>query len=151
MEEIGKSLPVIFKRHVRRAGPQLAQVLAPLWARATGRAIADHSRPVAFASGALTLETTCETWAGQLRLMQPQIAEKVNAFLGAPVVKELKVRVAADLEAWDAARQLKLHAAGSREPVVAEIDFSSASETEMARVLGRSFTKYFGRRGKRSH
>jgi hypothetical protein len=149
VEEIGKSLPVVFKRHVRRAGPQLARILAPLWARAAGRAIAEHSRPVAFAAGELTLETTCETWAAQLRQMQAPIAEKVNAFLGEPVVKELKVRVAPDLAAWDAARQLKLHAPGSREPVVPEIDFDGGTDTETTRVLGRSFTKYFSRRKKR--
>ncbi|HET7841391.1 MAG TPA: DciA family protein, partial [Terriglobia bacterium] len=65
MEEIGKSLPVIFKRHIRKSGPAVAEILAPLWARVAGRAIAEHSRPVGFEAGQLLLETTCETWAGQ--------------------------------------------------------------------------------------
>ncbi len=108
VEEIGKSLPVLFKHHVRRAEPQLAEVLEPLWARVAGRAIAEHSRPVAFGSGALTLEASCETWAAQLRQMHAQIAEAVNGFLGAPVVKALEVRVARDLGAWNQANAKRL-------------------------------------------
>ena len=93
MEEIGKSLPAVFKRQLRKPGNQLAEILAPLWARAAGRAIAEHSRPASFADGTLTLEADSYTWAAQLRLMREQILEKVNAFLGAPVVKELEVAV----------------------------------------------------------
>ncbi len=119
MEEIGKSLPIIFKRHLRHDEPQLAEILAPLWSRVAGRAVAEHSRPVAFKSGELTLETSCETWAGQLRQMRAQLAEAVNRYMGTPVVKELRVRVRANAPAWDSRRQLKLHAPDSREPLIA--------------------------------
>jgi predicted nucleic acid-binding Zn ribbon protein len=93
VEEIGNSLPAVFKRQLRKPGTQLAEILAPLWARAAGRAIAEHSRPAAFADGTLTLEADSHTWAAQLRLMREQIRKKVNAFLGVPVVKELEVSV----------------------------------------------------------
>jgi hypothetical protein len=150
MEEIGKSLPAIFSRQLRRGGPQLAEILAPLWARATGRAIAEHSRPVAFTAGTLTLETHCRTWAAQLLQMQAQIAEKVNAFLGAPVVKELRVRVAANARAWDAAAQPKLRVPESAEPLTAECDPGSGAEAETSRILARSYAKYFARNGRRT-
>ena len=55
MEEIGKTLPAVFKRHVRGSNPQLVEILAPLWSRVAGKGIAEHSRPVAFWSGTLTL------------------------------------------------------------------------------------------------
>ena len=99
MEEIGNSLPAVFKRQLRKPGLQLAQILAPLWARAAGRAIAEHSRPAAFADGTLTLKADSQTWAVQLGLMQAQIVSKINEFLGVAVVKELQVSVATDLTA----------------------------------------------------
>ena len=93
MEEIGNSLPAVFKRHLRKPSPKLAEILAPLWARAAGRAIAEHSRPSGFADGTLTLEADSYTWAAQLKMMREQILEKVNAFLGGNFVKELNVAV----------------------------------------------------------
>ena len=149
MEEIGKSLPVIFKRHIQRSGPGVADILAPLWARVAGRAIAEHSRPVGFEAGQLVLETTCETWAGQLQLMSAQVIEAVNRYLGAPAVRELRVRVRAGGPAWDAKRQLKLHAPDSREPLIAGFETGSGAETETSRVVERSYAKYFSRGAKR--
>ncbi len=148
MEEIGKSLPVIFKRHLRRNEPQLADILAPLWARVAGRAIAEHSRPVGFESGELVLETSCETWAGQLRQMSAQVVEAVNRYLGTPAVRELRVRVRANAPAWDARKQLKLHAPDSREPLIAGFD-TAGDHTETKRIVERSYAKYFSRGAKR--
>jgi hypothetical protein len=149
VEEIGKSLPIIFKRHIRRSDPALAEILAPLWARVAGRAIAEHSRPVAFEAGQLILETSCETWAGQLRQMSAQLIEAVNLTMGAPAVKELSVRVRAGGPVWDAKRQLKLHAPDSREPLIAGFETRDGAESETSRVVARSYAKYFSRGAKR--
>ncbi|MGE5325553.1 MAG: DUF721 domain-containing protein [Deltaproteobacteria bacterium] len=103
MDEIGNSLPAVFKHQLRKPGPRLAEILEPLWARAAGRAIAQHSRPAAFADGTLKLKADSQTWAVQLGLMQAQIVSKVNEFLGAAVVKDLEVTVTADQAAKIAA------------------------------------------------
>ena len=129
MEEIGNSLPAVFKRQLRKPGPQLAEILAPLWSRAAGRAIAEHSRPEAFAGGTLTLEADSHTWASQLKLMREQIREKVNAFLGAPVIKELEVVVSP-------------RAAAERNP---EVNYAR----EKARVPTRATNSNVAQHGKR--
>ena len=37
VEEIGKLLPAIFKRQVRRNDPKMIEILAPLWTRVVGK------------------------------------------------------------------------------------------------------------------
>jgi predicted nucleic acid-binding Zn ribbon protein len=117
LEAIGNSLPVVFKRQVRRADAQLAELLAPLWARVAGKAVARHSRPVAFWSGRLTLAAQSETWAAQLRTLEAEILEAVNNFLGAPLAKELRVRLAPESERTETARAASTVGRGAKGPV----------------------------------
>lgn len=151
MEEIGKILPVVFKRHIRRADPRLVQILAPLWPRVAGKAIARQSQPVAFVTGTLTLATPCQSWATQLRQMAEEIRAEINSFLGGPVVKKLRVQLVPKLDGSeatvpqeDASSPLevsKLHAA----------DGWAKLDPETARILERSLAKYFARSAKRVH
>ena len=150
MEEIGKSLPALFKRHVRRADPQLIDILAPLWSRAAGKVIAEHSRPVAFWSGTLTIGTPCSTWAAQLRLLSEEIVGAVNSFLGALVVRELRVKFIPNLaHSKNETRNSKIKIRYAGEFRVSNFDFPNALDPETARILERSFTKYFARSEKR--
>ena len=73
MEEVGNILPAVFKRRLRLGGATVADILAPLWARVAGKAMAEQSRPVAFEAGTLTLETGCPSWAVELRRMAEEI------------------------------------------------------------------------------
>ncbi len=101
MEEIGKVLPSIFKRQFRRGDPRLAEVLASLWPRVAGQAVAQHSRPVNFGGGTLTLETDGVCWTTQLQALSKEIQAQVNAFLGGPVINQVRVRAAPVAgEAW---------------------------------------------------
>ena len=93
MEEVGKLLPRIFKRQMRREDAQLIEILGPLWLRAAGKGIAENSRPIAFVAGTLTLETTCPTWASQLLQMAQELRGEINDFLGCPVVKKLEIKI----------------------------------------------------------
>jgi predicted nucleic acid-binding Zn ribbon protein len=94
MEEIGNFLPRIFKRQVHRGDPRLAEVLAPLWPRVAGHAVAEHSRPVRFGGGTLVLETDGDCWATQLQALSKEIQTQVNRFLGEPVIRQVRVRTA---------------------------------------------------------
>jgi hypothetical protein len=98
VEEVGKLLPAIFKKQMRREEARVVEVLGPFWVRVAGRGIAEHSRPIAFVTGTLTLETSCPAWAAQLWQMQEDIRTKINGFLGCPVVKKVDVRLALNLE-----------------------------------------------------
>lgn len=92
MEQVGNILPEIFRREVRRADSRLIDILGPLWPRVAGKAIASQSRPVNYESGTLALETSCLTWAAELRRMEGEICSKINAFLGSQLVKRVRVQ-----------------------------------------------------------
>lgn len=150
MEEIAKILPAVFKRHARRGNPPVVEMLAPLWGRVTGKAVAAQTRPVAFQAGRLTLATASPTWAAELGELRGQILEAVNACLGAPVAKELRVRVVRELAPR---RSEPPHpATPARPPEAVDFDLRSQPrgegsrlDAETARVLERSFHKYFSR------
>ena len=88
MDEIGKLLPTLLKKEMRRPEPRILEVLVPLWPRIAGKAMAQHTRPASFELGTLTLHTNCPTWALQLRQMSEEIRSKVNSVLGRETVKE---------------------------------------------------------------
>jgi Dna[CI] antecedent DciA-like protein len=96
MEEVGKLLPRIFKRQMGRKDPRLVEILGPLWLRVAGSGIAENSNPIAFTGGTLTLETSCLSWAAQLRQMREEIRAEINKYLGCSVVKKIEVTVALD-------------------------------------------------------
>jgi predicted nucleic acid-binding Zn ribbon protein len=112
MEEIGKSLPAIFKRHLRAGDERMVEILGVLWPRVAGKGIAENSRPIAFVAGTLTLETTCASWAVQLRRMSDEIREGINHYMGLSVVREIQVRLASNL--------------GQRDPELTEFPFPSS-------------------------
>jgi predicted nucleic acid-binding Zn ribbon protein len=97
MEAVGKLLPAIFKRQMRRDDTRAVEILTPFWPRAAGRGIAENSTPVHFGAGTLTLETTCPTWAIQLRGMTEEIRAGINNVFGAPIVKKIRVQIAPTL------------------------------------------------------
>lgn len=98
VEEVGKILPGLFKRQVRRLNPRVIEVLGPFWRRVAGEAMARESRPVDFKAGTLTLACSCPSWSAQLQQMAEEIRAEVNCFLRGPVVKKIQVRCVASLE-----------------------------------------------------
>jgi predicted nucleic acid-binding Zn ribbon protein len=61
------------------------------WREIAGEAIADHCEPVSLRDGELVLTAESTAWATQLRLYERQIKDRVNADLGANVVKSVRV------------------------------------------------------------
>ena len=147
MEELGKILPAIWKRHVERGNPQLADILASLWPQVVGKPLARHCRPIGFEGGRLTMGTAEADWAVQLRLMSEEIRAEINSFLGSPAVKKLFVKhvpglkFAAVLPQDDTvpvipANRLPLDSAGTK------------LDREVARIVSHSYAKYFARSGR---
>ncbi len=91
MEEIGKILPGVFKSRVHAREGGLAEILAPFWPRVAGKPIAEHSRPVDFHIGTLTLWADSSAWATALRQLAEEIRAEINSFLGLPIVKRLRI------------------------------------------------------------
>jgi hypothetical protein len=151
VEEIGKILPAVFKRHVRQSEPALVELLAPLWPRLVGKAIARQSRPVAFEAGTLRVATACPTWAAQLRQLAEEIRAEINGHLGGQVVK--KLRVDYDPEAGGPEARKAAPASLSAPEMATGKGLHGAARLEpgLSGVLERSFAKYFSRRERKVH
>jgi hypothetical protein len=149
MEEIGSILPKVLKPQLSRLEPPVVEVLAPLWTRVAGKALAKGCRPVAFSAGTLTLATEDADWAEPLQQMAEEIRAHVNNFLGKSVVKHLRILCVRKLDHGDRPR---------REPEDVSVSEPSRRDwprqgpgmaSDVAEVIGRSRAKYFGRkRGK---
>lgn len=146
MEEVWKILPVVLKRSARLGGPTVVEILAPLWARVAGKAIAQHSRPVRFEGDTLTLATSCLSWTTQLRLMAEELRAAINGFLGQPIVKKLVIQRRATLERLDPTpreQEVLPHLEPNR---LEGAPGTTQLGSEMAQIIERSFTKYFARK-----
>jgi predicted nucleic acid-binding Zn ribbon protein len=72
--------------HDARAHAVLAR-----WPQIAGPEVADHCSPTSLRDGELTLTAESTAWATQLALLAGKIKDRVNADLGATVVKSVRV------------------------------------------------------------
>jgi predicted nucleic acid-binding Zn ribbon protein len=88
-------------RPLTHALERLTSALAPattlarvqeVWESAAGDAIAAAARPVAERDGVLTVLCEASVWAHELELMAGEVVPRVNAALGAALVRELRCR-----------------------------------------------------------
>lgn len=77
------------------------------WERIVGPQVAARARPVVLRRGVLTVEAATAAWAGEMRYLAPEVLRRVNANLGRPLVREVKVKV-------------KVAGTGARTPASAE-------------------------------
>src|SRR5690348_9554711 len=101
LEGIAKLLPLSVRQQLRNSEDSLFELLSALWASIVGRGIAKQAKPVALAGGTLTIATSCPTWAIQFRQLGEEIRGNINRFLGAELVKRLKVRIDHSFAALD--------------------------------------------------
>lgn len=104
VDDIGKILPILFRKQIRRAEPHLLDILFPLWPRIAGKTMAQHSQPTFFASGVLTLTADCATWGTVLRHMTEEIRGEINGFLGQQIVKKLRIKTVTQADLFSSPR-----------------------------------------------
>ncbi len=85
------SVAVELLRQALAPATPLARIQA-CWAEAVGPSIAACARPVAERSGVVTVSCAASTWAAELQMMGPQLAERLNDALGDPLVGEVRCR-----------------------------------------------------------
>jgi hypothetical protein len=151
MEEIGKILTKVLQPQLSRLEPPVVEVLAPLWTRVAGKALAKECRPVTFSAGTLTLATEDPDWAEPLQQMAEEIRAHVNNFLGKSVVKHVRIVSARKLHQGD--RSLRQ----PEDLLVLEPKRRDwrrqgpGKASAMPEVVGRSRVKYFGRKRGKVH
>ncbi len=65
--------------------------LFSLWNEIVGDEIAEHSEPVTFFEGVLTVRASSTAWATQLNLLKPTILEKITSTLSDVLVDDIQV------------------------------------------------------------
>jgi hypothetical protein len=144
VHEIGKLLPVLFKKQIRRAEPHLLEILVPLWPRIVGRTMAQHTRPAHFDLSTLTLHADCPTWGTQLRHMTDEIRTTVNGFLGQAIVKKLRIKTVTQPDLFSTSRRADRATLPSL-PVDVAMVTDAIVDPEIAATLASSYAKYFNR------
>jgi len=145
VDEIGKILPSVFRKQIRRAEPHLLEILLPLWPRIVGKTMAQHSQPAFFASGVLTLSTDSATWSTQLKHLTEEIRAEINGFLGQPIVKKLRIKTVTQPDLFSPPRTSHGTAQPAPPPVRQAMDTDSIADQEVASALASSYAKYFNR------
>src|ERR1051326_2270351 len=69
---------------------QIAEVFGS-WADIVGAQVAARCEPASLGRGVLKVWAATPTWANELKYLAPEVIRRVNASLGGPIVKELKV------------------------------------------------------------
>jgi hypothetical protein len=156
MEQLSSILPRAFKKQLLSRKPPVVELLGALWPRVVGKPIAQHTRPENFAGGVLTLTVSSPAWATQLREMSDALQSAINEFIGGPVVCNLRIRRRPASEPLASAPSSPGLAKPLSAAAVAEAGsyLWSGGEVnlppELARVIERSFVKYFSHYGKRN-
>jgi hypothetical protein len=149
VDVVATVLPSVFQRQVQRVDPRLVEILAPLWSHVAGPAIAQQSQPDTFAAGTLTLAVADPGWAKALAAMREELRNKINAYLGRPVVRALRIRKVHKLILPLPSRVADRGLPDAVDP--APVGWTSALEKldpEMARIARLSYAKYFARNRK---
>jgi hypothetical protein len=148
VDEIGKILPSLFRKQIRRTDPRLLEILQPLWPRIVGKTMAQHSQPAQFSSSALTLATDSATWTTQLQHMTEEIRAEINSFLGQAVVKKLRIKTVTQPGLFFAPPLARETVVPPAPQIQGEVDTSAVSDPATAAVLASSYAKYFCRAGR---
>jgi hypothetical protein len=146
MEEIGNILTKVLKPELSRLEPPVVEVLAPLWARVAGKALARQCRPVAFSAGTLTLAADDADWAEPLRQMAEEIRAHVNDFLGKPVVRHLRILRVGKLDRIGRAQRRPESIPVSKPTPKDWPGTVSGLAPDTMQVIGQPYVKHFGRK-----
>lgn len=151
MEELGKILPRVLKKHVRGERAPVLAAVTGVWPEAAGKAIAEQAHPLAFSAGNLTLAVACPTWAAELKGLREEIRSAINQALGRPVVRQVRVRLVSSDARPDPSANGHQKAARAMTWSEAELPAIAELDPELREVVGRSFAKYFARTDRKAN
>jgi hypothetical protein len=150
LEGIAKLLPPAVRQQLFRSDPALLELLKSLWGSMVGQGIAKQCRPIDFAAGALTIVTSCPTWAVQFRKLNEEIRKNINQFLGGEHIKRLRVRVNPAFQVPtlpEAGPSLR----GLVRPRVKVTQTTPKDADDVLGILKQSYDKYFSRNDRKSN
>jgi len=63
------------------------------WNEIVGESVAVHSQPRSIRNRILFLDVSHPTWMQQLQFLKPTLLEKVNTFLGEPLIQDIRFKL----------------------------------------------------------
>ena len=69
------------------------------WNEIVGTTVATHSQPRSIRNRILFIEVAHSTWMQQLQFLKPTLLEKVNNFLGEPLIQDIRFKLGKMLKA----------------------------------------------------
>ena len=63
------------------------------WSEIVGESVAEHSQPRSVRNRILFLDVSHSTWMQQLQFLKPTLLEKVNNFLGEPLIQDIRFKL----------------------------------------------------------
>jgi hypothetical protein len=63
------------------------------WSEIVGESVAEHSQPRSIRNRILFLDVSHSTWMQQLQFLKPTLLEKVNNFLGEPLIQDIRFKL----------------------------------------------------------
>jgi len=63
------------------------------WNEIAGESVAGHSQPRFIRNQILFVDVTHSTWMQQLQFLKPALLEQVNAFLGEPLIQDIRFKL----------------------------------------------------------
>ncbi len=91
MRSLREALPSALKTLGITRRTREAQALS-LWPRVVGEHLAEHTRALRLSGGTLWVSATSAPLAHQLHLEQPELLQRLNEGIGAPVVKVIRFK-----------------------------------------------------------
>ena len=89
-----RAAKVLSKMKLAKAGVSSERLAVPSWAQTVGKTIARHTRAVGIFEGTLVVDVEDAVWEKNLRLLQPQIMDKLTAVLGPGKVRNIRFKIA---------------------------------------------------------
>ncbi len=63
------------------------------WDQIVGESVAEHSQPRSVRNRILFIDVSHSTWMQQLQFLKPTLLEKVNGFLGEPLIQDIRFKL----------------------------------------------------------
>lgn len=90
-----QSIKNILKSNIKKMGLErrlTEKMIFTDWEKIAGDKVFKNSRPVFIRSGTLFMEVPDSVWAHSLTFLKPSLIAKINGYLKAPVVKDIRLR-----------------------------------------------------------
>ena len=63
------------------------------WNEIVGESVAEHSQPRSIRNQILFIDVAHPTWMQQLQFLKPTLLDQVNAFLGKPLIRDIRFKL----------------------------------------------------------